>query len=697
MYLRLALCAVLSASLGLVAYGAEAPAKPGEAEVQKLIRDLSSEDFDTREKAEAALLKAGSDAIPLLSKALEGGDAEVRTRGKRILDELAWAVRPPVSNVAAVLPPSTIFLLHTTDLKAGVQKLRTETALGKLYDRSELAEVRNLANAAITKQMSDDEKKIYESWLDRFGGPSCISFMSTDPTKQDWRERDLAVLVIGINDPNAHKAYTDLSLAMPIGQGEQMVRERYHGIEVEHINGEWRQNGRARVLNLAVNTLDSSYQSVKLVVDQAGSEKAPKLASAPAFVEAQGKVDAAPVASLYFSPDELIKQLSRSDRQNANDKAVLNALGFDAVKTVSISLSTGNDLIAERAWVKVDGERKGVMKLLSFGKTTGRLAALAPVDALVLVTIPADGKLIYDTILSISKAASPNDAAQFEASIGQMNEGLGIKIVEDIIAPLQGEASLWVSKPAGPMPIPELGAAFEAKDAASAKTLSDSLAKLVAGAMGKPEACGSADFKGRTCHWVNKEAMGKDAPYTVSWCADGARVLVATSQQGLQTLVNRIENKAAGLDSAEDYKRLMATMPEADRGGTIYLNTAEVGGWGLPILLPFAGEGAPPEVKEKLEAALKDPKGLLKGFPGTLLSISGAADGIQARGIGGLSASTEVVAIPAIIAQFMFRRAMMEVERAAVKAQELEEAKAEEAKSEAKSEAAPAPAPAPEK
>ncbi|MCW8132939.1 MAG: hypothetical protein KIS92_21510, partial [Planctomycetota bacterium] len=282
------------------------------------------------------------------------------------------------------------------------------------------------------------------------------------------------------------------------------------------------------------------------------------------------------------------------------------------------------------------------------------------------------------------------------------------KIVDQLIAPLTGEASVWVSKPAGPMPIPEMGGAFETRDEASAKALAAGLAKLIAGAMGKPEACGTADFKGRACHWVNKEALGKDAPYTFSWCADGARVLFATSQQGLQTLVNRIENKAAGLDSADDYKRMLAAMPEADRGGMIYINTAELGGWGLPLLLPLIAGEAPPEVREKVDAALKDPKGLLKGFPGSLLSIKGVADGIQARAIGGTPASANVISVPIVIGQIMFRRMLREMEKANVAPEEdpaeapaaeakTEEAKTEEAKTgEAKSEA-PAPAPAPEK
>ncbi|MBI3828882.1 MAG: hypothetical protein HY291_05165 [Planctomycetes bacterium] len=654
-------------TVALRAQGAEAPAKPTEAQVLTWIQLLSSDDFEVREKAEKDLKAAGASAIPLITKAMEAGDAELRARGQRVLDDLAWAVRPAVASIPNALPAETIFVVHTTDLKAAVARLRTETAAGKLYDSAALESVKATVGDAVAtgSQMGDEEKKTALTWLERYGGPSGISFISSDRTKE-WQERDNAVAIVGLNDPDPAKAWSEFMTRFPLGGG-QTANERYHGIDVAHAsNGFWHE-GRARVLNLGVNSMNTNYNSVKLVIDRLADDKAPRLNQAPQYKEAAGKLDPAPLAELYWNVAELIKQAAPENDGKA--KTALDELGFSAVKFLAVSLSTKNGLCAERAFAKVEGERKGVVKLLGFAKSTAKLAPLAPPDALAFVTIPADGRMVYDTILGLSEKLSPGDAAQFKAAVTQMDVGLGFKVVDTLIAPLKGEAAVWATKPSGVAPIPELGAAFETPDAASAKTLAENLSKLILTASGKPDMGGKADFKGRTCFWIKKELNGADFPYTISWCADGARVLFSGSQEGLQALVNRIDNKAAGLESAEDFKALLASIPEAERGGMIYVNTAEVAGWGLPILLPILTAQAPPEMKEKLNAALKDPKALIRGFPGTLLSISGAADGVQARANGGLPATADVLAVPVLSFRIMMMRMEAEIQKAAAQPQ----------------------------
>jgi hypothetical protein len=56
--------------------------------IQKLVQDLGSEDFETREKAATELKKIGKAAADALKKAAESDDAEIRLRAKRILEEI---------------------------------------------------------------------------------------------------------------------------------------------------------------------------------------------------------------------------------------------------------------------------------------------------------------------------------------------------------------------------------------------------------------------------------------------------------------------------------------------------------------------------------------------------------------------------------------------------------------------------------
>jgi hypothetical protein len=57
-------------------------------EIQKLVTDLASEQFQTREEAQRMLVALGSAALPELQKALRSRDLEVRVRANSIIKEI---------------------------------------------------------------------------------------------------------------------------------------------------------------------------------------------------------------------------------------------------------------------------------------------------------------------------------------------------------------------------------------------------------------------------------------------------------------------------------------------------------------------------------------------------------------------------------------------------------------------------------
>jgi hypothetical protein len=61
------------------------------AEVERLIRDLGSEEFDARESAGNRLALIGEPALPLIRKALKSGDAEVRRRAEALIVRISEA------------------------------------------------------------------------------------------------------------------------------------------------------------------------------------------------------------------------------------------------------------------------------------------------------------------------------------------------------------------------------------------------------------------------------------------------------------------------------------------------------------------------------------------------------------------------------------------------------------------------------
>lgn len=91
----------MAIATALVGAGLQEPPKvpegkqeaPPTSEIQKLVAELGSDNFETRETADRLLRKVGKAAIPALKKALESEDAEVRARAKRILAEIESAAQ----------------------------------------------------------------------------------------------------------------------------------------------------------------------------------------------------------------------------------------------------------------------------------------------------------------------------------------------------------------------------------------------------------------------------------------------------------------------------------------------------------------------------------------------------------------------------------------------------------------------------
>ena len=59
-----------------------------DADIAKLVKQLSSDSFDERSAASRALEKIGEPALPALYQALESDDLEVRRRAERVMEAL---------------------------------------------------------------------------------------------------------------------------------------------------------------------------------------------------------------------------------------------------------------------------------------------------------------------------------------------------------------------------------------------------------------------------------------------------------------------------------------------------------------------------------------------------------------------------------------------------------------------------------
>ena len=674
---------LLALSLSVLIAG-EAPVPP--EQIAKWVKQLGADDFNAREEAEEKLAKAGIAALAELKKGMAANDPEIRTRSARLAEKLKWIVLPDITDLTAILPADNLFYVGTPSVKKLVERIRKETPFGQLYDRADMAPLRDVITQAFVdgSGLGDDGRKTIENWFDRFGGPAGLALMKINNEQQNYHEREQVAFFLGINDPDPKKAMADFLKMAPLG-GETL-RKVYRGVPCELQQGEWQRDGLAQLKNIIVRS--TNHSAMYNVIDGILDSKTPKLNSAALYKEACAGVDGEPLGTLFFNMEAMYNSVFTGER----DKSIAAGFGFSEWKYAIVTLSIKDGLFHEQAFCKVEGERRGLAQLLSLKPVSGRLATLCPPNALAFVSIPGDGKAIYESIINMTREVDRRETEQFEKMVAEMDKKLGVSIVNDLIGSLNGETALWLIKRKDPTKAPDTCIVLEASDAAAAKKAADTFAKLIPQLTGKEDAVGKAEYKGRTCYFIKPvEKRNRWEPELVwAWCADESRILIGQRQETLQQMILRVSKESKGLAAQADFQKLLKAIPEKERGGLAYINMREVLTWGYTVGLPALTANAPEDAKAKLAKAPKDPKELFKDMTGTLLSVRRSDDGVRARAVGGAPATGVVMGVPALIfvnvAMAMDREMVraaavveeVEVEKAAE--EEVEEEKAEPAK-----------------
>ena len=668
---------------GLKGFAAEAPATP--KQIAEWVQQLGADDFDAREGAEQKLIKAGAVALPELQKAAQSSDPEIRNRSARIAEILKWAIVPKITDLPSILPPDNLFFIGTPGAKELVTRIRKETALGRLYDRPDLAPLIKALRSAFIREarIPDNLSRMIDQWFDRFGGPAGFAFLRYDREQKRYGDREQMAFFLGINDPKPNAAMADFREAFPL-YGET-AQQAYRGVSCTFQQSEYRNEGLALVKNLIVRSTGKTpmLNTIDALVD----DKQADLASSDTYKEARSKVSGKPLATLFFNMNAMFGTMFRGNR----DLTFAQALGFREWPYGIVTLDIQDGLFVEQAFCKVDGERRGLAKLFSLKPVSGRMAALCPPDALLFVTIPVDGKSLFKTIITMTDTIDPRDSQQFRDELAKLDKQLDIQVMDSLVNALEGEAGLWLMRPKDLKEVPDTCIVLETRDANAAKTAADTLAKLIPHLAGKKDLVGKADYKGRTCYFMkpveDRDPWEPDLRW--SWCADGARILVGHRQEVLQKMVLRFSKQdLKGLDTHADFKRLLATIPENERGGLYYANNCEALKWGYTVGMPLLTAEAPPALKAELAKAPKDPEVLFKDLAGSLLTIRGTPDGVRARAVGSIPTSCfNAAAVPLLLVIPMERRARDARRARMLEMEALEKAKAAKAKAEAEAKA----------
>jgi len=626
----------------LLFMGAPRAEEVTDAQVQQWIKELSDDDFQKRENAQAKLLTAGAKALEPLKKALDNADAETKARGQKIVDELGWTVRGDLKDQALLFPDNAFFLIKTPNLKDAVAKIRKETALGKLYDNPEFAPFRNTLGDVFQHEtrMPDKVSELIVGWLDHFGGPA--AFGAAKPLGGERRSQPVIGLALGLNGDPAKDfdAFTDL---WPVRNNPQ--KERYRGAEFMASNEQWSHDSLGRFGRTLVRS--SGGEEFRSLVDQVLADGKGALANDALYKDGLAKTNGTNAHfTLFFSFQRLLEDLA-NDQPSPREMKLFEALGWPKWKLAAVALDVKDGLFDERA--VLEGEPKGLLKVLAFPKSTQKFASLAPAGAIAFISFSLDGKTLWPAIAEYLDAEMGNRGGEEEGgAIKAMEKQLGFVVADAVAARLQGEAAFWISRADGGEPdaLPDICGAFDAKEAA---VLSETLTKVIK----TPERLGKSEYKGKTIYTLKE---GKHpGVYEWSWCADGEKLYLGSSEKALQKTIDRAATPGGRLDANADYKHLVELIPAEERGGIVYINSPEGLKWVADSTLPMLLDHAPAEVKEKL--SLQHASALLKDLPGTITAFSGTPGAVRIHGTGGIPVT---LSLPVgMFSLFAFERSAM--------------------------------------
>jgi hypothetical protein len=308
-----------------------------------------------------------------------------------------------------------------------------------------------------------------------------------------------------------------------------------------------------------------------------GGAGGPSLAQDASFQATRGKIFAqgTPVFFAYFDIGATIERAVKGDPREMIEK-----LGLAGTKAAGIGLSAEGGRIREALAVLMPGERKGVAKMLMFGKPLelAKLGDRAPADCMSFSAMRLDLRALFDQAVDLAHVLDPNGPQDADQEVARMLEGFeqnfGLKLKEDLLDALGDVVTTETMVPEDGL-LPEMVFTLDVKDATKLQraiaTLADRAGFQVAsverggrrisylqaplGKIGEDPTRGMSQDQ-MTAQGIMVALMG-------AWTVDQGRVYFAAMPQAIE---ERFERMSKGsLAENEGFKKAIATAPAGTR------------------------------------------------------------------------------------------------------------------------------------
>jgi hypothetical protein len=409
-----------------------------------------------------------------------------------------------------------------------------------------------------------------------------------------------------------------------------MVASLPPGLAIETDDPETEGDVRFRALPLPPGSPRFSWAVVDGYLALAVGEKTPAgivrglrggqtgLTENQVFKELHPQVQVArPCARSFLDVAQLVKMAIRSGGEQL--AAPMKVLGISDMRAILSESGLEGDGYTARTLMATSG-RSGLLKLLDGPPLSAEDLAIVPGDASFANAFRVDPLALYRGFLELVDDLSPGGGIgeSFKREVlGEIEETLGLRVEEDILAHLGDTLTLWNSPGQGGLLFSGLTAAFSLENPAAFQA---AFAKVMAvvrqgappversptGRLRRNVYLEQFEHRGQRVYFLN--AVGEEMPFAPAWCATDTHLLVSLFPQMLKATIDRGPDLPSSLGSREgllgqgtlalfytDAKRLFETLyPASHPLGQLILSELQREGLDLDIsLLPTYGSILP--------------------------------------------------------------------------------------------------------
>jgi len=282
---------------------------------------------------------------------------------------------------------------------------------------------------------------------------------------------------------------------------------------------------------------------------------------------------------LYANVEEIVK-IAIEQFDDPQAKLAVSVLGLDSLKTFSMVSGLDDKGCITRALVTIDGPGRGIMSWIDTKPLATSDLKLIKKDSPVALSFKLDAAKIMDLWLGFAAELQPNDAAQMEAGIAQIEQQFGIALRDDVLASL-GDTVRIFAQPGPQELITGWTVAIQVRDRPRLERVQQKLVALLEAQLegAGPEAptIRSSTLRGYTTYTLS---LGDLVPVAPSWCITDDELFVTISIPALQALV--MGKDAPSLAEVPEVRQLFD-----DNGKNlafIYIDTRRVAETLLPLI-----------------------------------------------------------------------------------------------------------------